>query len=423
MVQYKFTGDKGDEYVKKATRWPYFLAAIVNGFFLGVLFIWTYFRDELGNLFPTWKASDLSLIFSLHNVFICISVILAGSLLKKFSNRTILFIAGLALLIGFGLFPFLPLDRPDLAFIMAAILFGVIGASSIGIASTAGYALYTQWAPEHPGKVVGAMSLALSIAPIILGAVCSQIVPALGALQTIRWVGIAVAALLFLTLPLAKPPGPDVQLPPARVRVENPNQKEIAPKEMVRMPSFWLLLLFNTVIRASGLMIIDFGGSIAILFGLTAILGMLYSPANGIANIIGGILIDKYDTTKVIFLCGGTLLLGAILLLAGNAQDNGFLVMAGLLIGGLSYGCGTVQSTASIRILYGQKHYAQNFGYLQISILIAALSGYMAGRLLDRDSGNYQGVFIMIFICALAVIVCGFGMAAHIKLQKRKGAD
>ena len=406
--------------MKHTARWPFFLAALVNGFFLGVLFVWTYFRDELGLIFPTWRAGDLSLIFSVHNIFICISVLFAGALLKKLSNRMVLLIAGLGLLIGFGLFPLLPLDNPGLALIMAAVLFGVISAGSIGIASTSGYALYTQWAPEQPGKVIGAMSLALSIAPIIIGAVCSLFVPLIGALQTIRWVGVIVAALLLATLPLARPPGAGDKLPPAKTRSENPDQKEFTPKEMLRMPSFWLLLAFNSVIRASGLMIIDFGGSIAILFGFSALLGMLYSPANGVANAIGGILVDKFSTAKVIFLCGGTLLVGAVLMLAGNSTGNGFFVMIGLLIGGLSYGCGTVLSTASIRILYGQKHYAQNWGFIQISILLAALCGYFSGHMLDKQSGNYQSVFLLILSFAFVAIACGFGMAVYMRRERNR---
>jgi MFS family permease len=407
----------------RTSRWPYFLAAIINGFFLGVLFVWSYFREELGILFPTWRASDLSLIFSVHNVFIFISVFAAGFLLKKFSNRALIFAAAAALLIGFGLFPYLPLDRPNAALIMATVLFGVVSASAIGVASSAGYALYTRWAPDHPGKVIGSMSLALSIAPIILGALCSVLVPVAGALQTIRWVGVIAAALLFATLPLAKPPGPDAKLPPAPVRVENPDQKEFTPAEMLRTPVFWIMLVFNTVIRASGLMIIDFGGSIAIHFGLAALLGMLYSPANGAANVIGGVLVDKLSTARVIFICGGTLLLGAILLLAGNEADSGALVMAGLLLGGLSYGCGTVHSTASIRIIFGQKHYARNWSYIQLSILLAAFCGYMAGNLIDKQSGNYQGVFTLILICSLAAIACGFGLMVFLKRKKQSAGS
>ena len=401
------------------TRWQYFIAAAVNGFFLGVLFVWTYFRDELGKIFTTWSAGDLSLIFSVHNVTICLAVLAAGFLLKKFSNRMLIFFGGIGLMIGFGLFPLLPLDKPDAALVMATVLFGIVGAAAVGIASTAGYSLYTQWAPDHPGKMVGTIALALSIAPIILGMLCSILVPAVGVLQTIRWVGIIVSLLLIATVPLAKPPGPDAKLPPAPARAENLDQKEFTPVEMFRIPSFWILFIFNTVIRASGLMIIDFGGSIAIHFGLTALLGMLYSPANGTANIVGGVLVDKLSTARVIILCGGTLLLGAILLLAGNAADNGFLVMAGLLIGGLSYGCGTVHSTASLRILFGQKNYAQNWGYLQLSILLAALCGYMAGILLDRQMGDYQGVFSLILGCALIAIACGFGMGFFMKLRGR----
>ena len=403
--------------MKYTTRWQYFIAAAANGFFLGVLFVWTYFRDELAKIFPTWRASDLSLIFSVHNVVICLSLLGAGFLLKKLSNRVIVAIGAVGLLVGFGMFPFLPLDKPDTALLMATILFGVISAASVGISSTSGYSLYIQWAPDHPGKMVGTIMLALSVAPILMGALCSVLVPAVGVLQTIRWVGVIASVLLMATIPFARPPGASDNLPPAPVRAENIEQREFRPTEMFCMPSFWILFVFNTVIRASGLMIIDFGGSIAIHLGLTAILGMLYSPANGTANIVGGVLVDKLSTARVIMLCGGTLLLASILLFAGNAADSGFLVMAGLLIGGLSYGCGTVHSTASMRILFGQKHYALNWSYIQLSILIAATCGYLAGVLLDRQSGDYMGVYIMILCCALLTIACGIAMGIYMKRQ------
>jgi len=401
--------------MKYSTRWPYILAAVVTGFFNGTLYTWTYIRDELGYLFPTWSAGDLSFIFSIHNVAVCATLIGTGILLKRVSSRFMLFISGAAMAVGFGLFPFLPVDRPDVAYVMVAILFGIIAASSVGMTIIASYALYAKWAPDHTGKLLGAMALAHSIAPIALSAICSRLIPVVGTLSAVRWVGVGAAALLYLTLPLAKPPGPDVRLPPAPVRVDNPNQKEYTPGRMLKIPAFWILFAFNMVMRTSGLIMIDFGGSIAIYFGLSALLGLLYSPSNGVANIIGGFLVDRLGTAKVMILCGLALLVGGGMMLAGNVIGSGPLVISGLLVGGLSYGCCIVQNAASMRYLFGSKNYAQNFGYVQTSIMVAAFGGYIAGSLLDKQQGSFQGVFIMILCFAIVGIGTGVAMGAFMK--------
>ena len=391
-------------------RWPRLIAAVINGFLLGILLTWSYFRDDLGTLFPSWSASNLSLVFSIHNVSVCIALFLTGLLLKRLSHRTMLFIAATMLLAGFGSFPFLPADHPELALVLASVFFGVIAACSIGIGVSAGYSLYTQWMPDQPGKLIGIMSLACSVAPIIAGAVCSRLIPIVGVLHAVRWVGIVVAALIYATLPLAKPPGPDFKMPSVPSRMNNTNQADCSPREMLLMPSFWLLLAFNAVIRTSGLIIIDFGGSIAIHFGAAALVGLLFSPATGVANIVGGVLVDKLSTPRVMYLCSGLILVSAILLLSGNAAGSAFLATAGLIAGGFSYGCCTVHCSASVRVLFGPKHYAQNLGYVQMSILLAAGGGYLAGRLLDSRGGNYQGVFILILVFALVSVACGAGM-------------
>lgn len=406
--------------MKNKSRWPYLLAAVVTGFFNGTLYTWSYIRDELGYLFPAWSAGDLSFVFSIHNAIVCASLIATGLLLKRVSNRTMLFIAGVAMAVGFGLFPFLPVDQPDLALVMIVVLFSIIAASSVGMTVVAGYALYTQWAPDHPGKLLGAMTLAHSISPIILGAICSWLIPIVGTLHAVRWVGAGSAVLLFATLPLAKPPGPDYILPPPAVPIDSLQQKEFTPREMLRVPAFWFLFAFNMVIRTSGLIIVDFGGSIAIYFGMSALAGMLYSPANGLANIVGGFLTDKFGAARVMVMCGCALLVGATLLLIGNAAGIGALAIAGILAGGLSYGCCIVLSATSMRNLFGPKSYAQNFSYVQTSILLAAFGGFLAGSLLDRQQGSFRGVFILLLCFALVGVGCGLVMGVY--TSKRNGA-
>ena len=402
----------------KTVRFPRYISAVITGALFGIMITWSYFRDELGMLFPAWSAGDLTLIFSLHNAVVCIALLVAGILLKRISHRVMLFISGTMMLIGFGSFPFLPVDNPETAYILAFVFFTIISASSVGISISAGYSLYSQWAPDHPGKLMGAMALACSISPLFAGAACSRLIPVVGVLQAIRWIGIVMAALIYATLPFASPPGPNDKLPPPLVRPDNLDMEDIPPIKMLRMPSFWLLMVFNAVVRTSGLIIIDFGGSIAIYFGTTALVGLLFSPASGLANVIGGILIDKLSTSRVMFIGGGTLVLSAILLLAGNSLDSRFLAIAGLITGGLSYGCCLVYNSSSVRNLFGPKYYAQNLSYAQASILLAAGGGYLAGRLLDAQGGSYMGVFFLILVFALISVACGAGMGVFLKRKR-----
>jgi len=167
---------------------------------------------------------------------------------------------------------------------------------------------------------------------------------------------------------------------------------------------------------------VDFGGSIALSFGMSALLGLLYYPSNAMANITGGVLVDKYGTARVMLVCGATLLIGASMMLFANTTDNGVLVIAGLLVAGLSYGFCLVQSATSMRFLFGPKSFAQNFGYVQTSILLAAFGGYLAGGMLDRREGDFSVVFVLLMCLAVAGIAAGLGMGQYLK-RRRHGAN
>ena len=54
-----------------------------------------------------------------------------------------------------------------------------------------------------------------------------------------------------------------------------------------------------------------------------------------------------------------------------------------------------------------------------MSILLAAGGGYMAGVLLDKQSGDYQGVFILVFALAIASFACGLLMRVGVQFHKR----
>ena len=59
-----------------------------------------------------------------------------------------------------------------------------------------------------------------------------------------------------------------------------------------------------------------------------------------------------------------------------------------------------------IKMVFGSKHYTENFAMSNIAIGIAAFIESASGHVLD--STGYVGVMTMIVICAIPSVICSF---------------
>jgi|GEM_PF-1859857 len=403
----------------KVNRIPIFFAALFTSGMGGYLISWSYFRDSLGQLFPTWTQTQLSLPFSLHNITVFVMMLTTGLLLKKLSNRVVLGIGGLAILIGFGLFPYLPLDNPLAALVMAVICFSFIAALSVGIGVIASFDTFLPWFPDRLGLISGILTFFCGVAPILLGALCGVFIDQFGVLRAIQLIGIILAVIIFLSLIWAQKPSPDIELPPA------PREKvsagvDYSPKEMLITGSFWCLLIFNIAIRSAGIVISDLGGTIAITLGVATLSGLLFAPANGLACILGGYLLDRLSVPKVMTFFGVFLLLGGILLFFGNQAGSKAMVITGISCVGFTYGGVTVTSVTGTRMLFGMKHYALNLGLVSISIGPATVACIFAGKLTALAGGAYNLVFAMILILGIVAALSSLIMFRTERFRQRK---
>ena len=404
---------------RTVNRIPYLVAGLIVAGMGGYLLGWSYYRDAIGQIFPMWSQGELSLPFTIHNVTVCLMLLVAGQALKKLSNRTVIVIGGLSLIIGFSLIPFIPKENPTGALVMLVICYGVVAAISPAAGTAAGYDAFLAWFPERQGFVSGLLTFFCGIAPILVGFLCGLLLGPFDILGAIRAIGIILGVLILLASLWAKLPGPDVELPQGKSADQQVASVDYTPGEMLRTGSFWCIFLFTVAGRSAGLIVSDLGGTIGIALGVGALAGMLFSPASGIACIVGGYILDRLGFARTMCISGAVLAAGGALLLAGDMAGSTPMVILGLALVGVTYGGVTVLNIGGTRILFGARDYSRNLGFVLISILPAAGSVFLSGSIITASGGSYRGVFLLILALAVVGLVVSLLMFPAEKARLR----
>ena len=375
---------------------------IVANLLLGTLFIWSVMRNPLLELFPQWSEGMLSIVFGFHNLFTSAGILLGGFLASRISSRRIFLLLGILVFLGLGGFTLLPVDRPGLSYAMVIVLFWLFAAVGIGLGISAVQSTTIPWFPRHSGLISGALYMALGVSSVLLAALAEVLLPAFGVQTTMLVFGaivLIVVLLILLDRRSILPPRADAG--EARAPLIG-----FAPGEMLRSPVFWLLILWNISLRSAGLTLLDHAASMSVAFGGTAIVAMLISPANGLGSLTIGMTMDKVGTRVILRFAAGLMLAAGALLLLGDRMDCYPLLLAGLLLGGLAYGGSSSSYSASVKNIFGPKHYAKNFGISNIAMGCAALIESASGFLVDAGGGSYTAVLWMVLLLSLPAIAC-----------------
>ena len=375
---------------------------IVANLLLGTLFIWSVMRNPLLELFPQWSEGMLSIVFGFHNLFTSAGILLGGFLASRISSRRIFLLLGILVFLGLGGFTLLPVDRPGLSYAMVIVLFWLFAAVGIGLGISAVQSTTIPWFPRHSGLISGALYMALGVSSVLLTALAEVLLPAFGVQTTMLVFGaivLIVVLLILLDRRSILPPRADAG--EARAPLTG-----FAPGEMLRSPVFWLLILWNVSLRSAGLTLLDHAASMSVAFGGTAIVAMLISPANGLGSLTIGMTMDKVGTRVILRFAAGLMLAAGALLLLGDRMDCYPLLLAGLLLGGLAYGGSSSSYSASVKNIFGPRHYAKNFGISNIAMGCAALIESVSGFLVDAGGGSYTAVLWMVLLLSLPAIAC-----------------
>ena len=373
---------------------------------LGAMYAWSYFRVALGQAYPTWSQTQVTLNFTILMSCFCVGGLLAGSVLIRLSKTVQIAMAAVLLGGGFLGVSLLP-AAPEAALWLLYICYGVLTGLGTGIAYNAVLSGVQPWFPNSPGAISGVLLMGMGFGSLILGNVAAALLKVLTIQATFRVFAVGTFLILLCCAPVIRPPKAGETDTAAQSQTgTGDDERSYTTVEMLRRPTFWLYFVWNIMLSSSGMLVINSASAITVFYGLAAVIGLVVSVFNGLGRLAIGGCMDRLGWKKTMYLNNGVLLASGALLLAGDRSGSGFIVLAGMLLMGICYGGGITISAALIRQLYGSKHYAANFSVCNLCMIPASLLGPMISAALQDGSGGYLSTFIMVLaIGAVALIL------------------
>ena len=392
------------------------LAAIAIQLIVGIAYIWSVFQDDIARTLFNGEHEQAALTFSILLGVLTIASVFGGKLAVRYSTRKVVFAGGIILSLGFFLAGFVNATAPWLLW----LTYGVMGGIGLGFTYTTSIACVQKWYPHRKGLITGIILSALGLGSVIFAPFIEWLVDGFqfgffrspyvirtwvisdyrvffrvsGIPQTF-WV---LAAIFFVTFTLGSlflknPPDGYMAETAVAARRFKPARDDLAPRQMLKTPQFYLVFFAFLLGTVGGMMLIAFAHSIASARGgrlaETAVIGvMAIGITNAFGRIIWGRVSDKLGrkNTITILLAASALLFPFVIAMSETIVLYAYLAVIGLMYGGL-----LSTFPALTADLFGAKHMATNYGFVLIGFGIASvLATQIAGhfRNIAARTGN-----------------------------------
>ena len=445
---------------RSISRWWVVAGALVIQISLGAVYIWSVFQTPLKAVFESWTETQVTLPAQILLAAFALAVVFGGRIQDRLGPRVVATAGGIILGTGMILAKFTGNFSSGGALIWLLVTFSILGGIGIGAAYVCPIATCVKWFPDKRGLVTGLAVAgfgagAFFFAPLAKGLISGGAYELLGAkLFTLPAVGVfntfLVLGVIFLVCVVAgaqllhNPPAgyvPAGWTPPQTKAAGSAVKADLAPSEMLRTPTFWLLWVTYFAACMGGLQIIMKASPIWQSFSLSGLtppvsatdFGLVATAAamavsiiaifNSTGRILWGIVSDsigrKTTLIAMFILCG-------IALLALDFLRPYGLFLAGVSLVGLCFGGFLALYPALTADYFGTKHYGVNYGWMFTAYGAGGLVGpYLAAALMRQVSkvpyeakdsagavvqklfavGDYRPAFIVAGIACLAAVI------------------
>ena len=372
----KLTNEKIDK-----RRWVSLVLLMLIGSALSFTYVLSVFVNPL-IADRGWQADDIIFTFTLAMWVGTPSIIVGGKLTEIFKPRRLIIICGFLYGIAIVLSGF---TTSVLVFMLCQ---GVFASAFLFFANVAAMQNVGELFPDKRGFSMGLFLAGMTggaalQAPLAVWITQNYSVTASIVIQGILYALITVVCGLFI-FNVPKDYQPKGWNPEAVEENENTSEKGIDThwKDMLKAPSFYMLLLALTLCNIAGAMFISNGAYIAEeLLGTTAAkAAWMFTGVNigcALGSIVYGWISDKIGSIYCLAIVG--VLNGIFAILAATVGINSLPVFAiSIIILGSNYGGLTTVQPVIAMNTYGATHFGINYGLLGISAIFVS---YIAPKL------------------------------------------
>ncbi len=406
------------------------LGAVLIQLALGAIYAWSVFTPSLKN--GGWSSANTQIVFSVGLASFALFMVFAGKKLKIWGPRTLSWIGGIILGLGYLFAGILGGDN----FILLLILIGLIGGMGIGFAYVVPIAVGMRWFPDKKGMITG-----LAVAGFGFGAMLwvklagswGHLIENLGLSATFIIYGIAFAAMVTIG-------GIWMKFPPAGWQPKNHNSpqtgstqktkiiaaKDFTSNEMLTRIQFYLIFLTFVFSAGAGLMSIG----LMKLYPMQALMesgisetaasaiagtamAVFFSLANGLGRILWGIISDKIGRKLSIILMTG--IQGITVILFTFMAGNEILLYLGATLIGFNFGGNFALFPTITADTFGAKNVGQNYPFVFLAYGVGGILGpVLGGRMGDLNN------FSLAFTISGITVLIGTLLILFVKPAKQK---
>lgn len=390
--------------ITKATRWRVFAGVWIQSLFTSATAFFSLFCLPLCNQFG-WSTSDFSMAYTIYMFIYCAVGFIGGILAEKLQPRVAIYM-GLALFAGGWVLTGFANTIPFLY-----VAYGVIAGAGAGMIYPACLPTALEWFPDKSGSISGLAQAGAACGPFIMSPVAQILISTYGAQTACKILGviflIGVGAVAWMIVPC-----PDGWTPegwtPSTTQSKELNNKDYNIPQMVKTPTFWVLVVMFIFANAAGTMMVSATSPIAQKqIGLNAMSAALCVSLMTLFNMFGrisfGFIYDKLKGWNSLILV--LLINGISMLMLTMAHSYAYFILCIALVG-FSFGGLLVVFAPMVKIIFGSKFYNRNYGLIFIGYGIGAFVGPKISASFFDATGSYvMGYIGSAILAALAIVL------------------
>ena len=364
-----------------------------------------------------FSIGEFSLLFTITAITVAICSPLVGTLLNKVNIKIIMSISSILAGGGYMLYGF---ANNILSFYLIGIIvsIGMCGLTTIPIST-----MISDWfEPEKKGSIMGIVFAGIGTGTFFWMQIVSRFLEVYNYRLAYLFLGaIVIIVSLPISLFIAKRPD-DVVYKLKDSNNKNNKSKDKSFKDISKTPSFWTfsigLLLMGISFAGIKQHVQPYLSVLGYSISFSANIGSTLAVSGLIANIIGGILFDKFKTKIVLYFIGTISCISIIfLILAGNP----IFAYLFTIFYGLTMCMSSIWLAYGVTRLFSNENYSVIFGFVNMFFTIGTSVGpFLSGVIADTSFG-YQASWVIYFfttIIAYFLFVRLPGLSSAVDLPK-----